>query len=65
MHFRVSMLALARDMHLEHGGDAPHVHEAGAEVLADREEEGDQRHSEAEGEQQELDQERGCNIHSL
>ena len=62
MHFRVNMLAPARDMHLEHGWDAPHVHEAGAEVLADREEEGDQRHPEAEGQQQELDQERGCNI---
>ena len=62
MHFRVNMLA--RDIHLEDGRDAPHVHEAGAEVLADREEEGDQRDSEAERQQQELDQERGWNTHS-
>ena len=39
---------------LKDGRDAPHVDEPGSEVLTRREEEGEERDPEAEGEQQEL-----------
>ena len=48
------MITLSRGNNLKDGRDAPHVDEPGSEVLARREEEGEERDPEAEGEQEEL-----------